>query len=160
MTDRDLKFCLAYLGVRDVLLVVAVASKGMMELATHDILWALGRTDFKSGVANELEQRQWFKFKLACGYYSRRPGQPFDTTRWIDEGWGGGLVPKTANWYISFVAVTRESVIFREADRGPRSVLSAAEKGDVAELRRLSCWARIDVNVKIPHSVRGRNTLQ
>ena len=58
LTDVQIKFCMAYLGLRDTLLTAAVASKGMMELSTADLLWDLHHglhdSDFKSGVAIEL----------------------------------------------------------------------------------------------------------
>ena len=97
----------------------------MMELATHNMLWTLGRKDFTSGVANELELLKApphmvssttgiRQMALVYGIDSPADAAAAAATRWVDEGWGGGLVQKTATWYAFFVAVTRENVRFRE----------------------------------------------
>eukprot|EP00618_Florenciella_parvula_P012394 CAMPEP_0119483234 /NCGR_PEP_ID=MMETSP1344-20130328/10732_1 /TAXON_ID=236787 /ORGANISM="Florenciella parvula, Strain CCMP2471" /LENGTH=876 /DNA_ID=CAMNT_0007517711 /DNA_START=56 /DNA_END=2683 /DNA_ORIENTATION=+ len=125
---------LFYLDRPDLLLVVAVLSKHMNDMAKHNVLWRLSPADKEdtqdmSGVAI-----------LAQGYGLLEKAAKYGLSPPTDEqaAQGGSLC------YLFYIDVTQEDI--RRCEGGS-ALLTAAKGGDVPKLRKL-LWAMVDIEAR------------
>ena len=128
---------LFYLDRPDLLLIVAVLSKHMNNMAKHDVLWRLSTTDQEdthdvSGVAI-----------LAKGCNLLEKGAEHGIASPTDEQVAAHN-PNTQLWYPFHMDVIRAGIRHRE---GPEALPAAALVGDVPKLRLL-LWAMVDIEAR------------